>query len=338
MLILNLTFNKIKVKQNFKFKNKILATIIFLAAISVSLMACKPKSQNSGLGKEQFEIEGNYVDDSYALKDEGYDWVAVIVNELSDSLIQISIRSRADKKQPTCTFDSRAVKVEPGGYYQTVLDGNSILFEFLKDTLVIREDTSANYSNLNYFCSGGASIAGVYKRIIEPLDDSQIDKVIFRKSLNYLDYHFFVEVYNKMLSIEPFGLSIDKSKVIHNIEGRVVNAETGDLNIDGFPEVIVYIQSDGSGSYGSIIGYSVNNGKSMSQFYLPDISENKNANQGYMGHDEFAIVENTLVRRFPIYNPGDSNVSPTGGTRQLQYKLVDGEASRKLIIDKIVEY
>jgi hypothetical protein len=57
-----------------------------------------------------------------------------------------------------------------------------------------------------------------------------------------------------------------------------------------------------------------------------------------MGHDEFAMVENTFVQRFPIYNPGDTNAEPTGGTRQIQYKLVDGEASRLFEVDKVVEY
>jgi hypothetical protein len=48
--------------------------------------------------------------------------------------------------------------------------------------------------------------------------------------------------------------------------------------------------------------------------------------QGYMGHDQFAVVETTLMRRFPIYRPGDTNAKPTGGTRQISYKLVAGEA------------
>ena len=54
-----------------------------------------------------------------------------------------------------------------------------------------------------------------------------------------------------------------------------------------------------------------------------------------MGHDEFTIIESSLARRFPIYRDGDTNSNPTGGMRQIQYKLVDGEASRKFVVDKI---
>ena len=140
------------------------------------------------------------------------------------------------------------------------------------------------------------------------------------------------------LSIEPKGLEVDNQKLVLEIGGQVINAEIEDLNSDGFPEVLIYITSAGSGSYGNVIGYSVNNGKSISQIYFPELSENKKANAGYMGHDEFAIVETSLVRRFPIYKADDTNSNPTGGTRQIQYKLKDGEASRLFVIDKVVEY
>jgi len=57
-----------------------------------------------------------------------------------------------------------------------------------------------------------------------------------------------------------------------------------------------------------------------------------------MGHDEFAVVESTLVQRFPIYRSGDTNARPTGGMRQLQYRLTPGEAAWVLKLDKVVEY
>lgn len=150
---------------------------------------------------------------------------------------------------------------------------------------------------------------------------------------------FRVSTQGDSLMIQPSGLSVSNETLYHDITGyTVVNAEIGDLNIDSYPEVFVYLTSDGSGSYGKLIGYSVNNGKSVSQVYLPEISENSEVNKGYMGHDEMAIVENTFCQRFPVYKEGDSNASPTGGTRQIQYKLVDGESGRMLKIDKVVEF
>lgn len=150
---------------------------------------------------------------------------------------------------------------------------------------------------------------------------------------------FRVSTQGDSLMIQPSGLSVSNETLYHDITGyTVVNAEVGDLNIDSYPEVFVYLTSDGSGSYGKLIGYSVNNGKSVSQVYLPEISENSEVNKGYMGHDEMAIVENTFCQRFPVYKEGDSNANPTGGTRQIQYKLVNGESGRILKIDKVVEF
>lgn len=169
----------------------------------------------------------------------------------------------------------------------------------------------------------------------------EVSVVEFNKELTYSrsKISFKVSTMGDSLMVQPSGLSISNETLRHDITGyTVVNAEIGDLNIDGYPEVLVYLTSDGSGSYGKLIGYSVNNGKSVSQVYLPDISENNEVNKGYMGHDEMAIVENTFCQRFPIYEEGDSNANPTGKTRQIQYKMVDGEAGRILQIDKVVEF
>ena len=319
--------------------NSIKSIVFLLVVVALGAISCKPKKANIVENTEKVVIEGNYVNSDYMDKDNGYDWVAVMVKESTDSLIQVSVRSRADIKKPTCTFDAKAIKQDSTGLYRAIVEGNNVLFLFSGDSLVVKSDPESAYSNLNYFCSGGASIEGVYSKLYEPLDTAQIDKVLFRKSLNYDKFNFFIEVYGKKLTIEPVGLTIDNQIVTHEIEGTVMNAEVGDINIDGYPEVLVYIQSVGSGSYGSVVGYSVNNGKSMSQIApLTELTGNSEASEGYMGHDEFAIVENTFVQRFPVYKPGDSNAKPIGGTRQIQYKLTDGEALRKFVVDKIIEY
>lgn len=111
-----------------------------------------------------------------------------------------------------------------------------------------------------------------------------------------------------------------------------------DLNVDGSPEIYVYITSTGSGSYGSLVAYSANRRKSLSQIYLPPVTQDTTASKGYMGHDEFAVVESVLVQRFPVYRDTDTNAKPTGGMRQLQYKLVPGEAGWVLKVDRVVEY
>jgi len=140
------------------------------------------------------------------------------------------------------------------------------------------------------------------------------------------------------LSIVPAGLEIDNTAITQDVDGQVVGAEVADLDANGSPELYVYVRSAGSGSYGSLVAYAANNRKSLSGISLPPVAENATIAKGYLGHDEFAVVENRLVQRFPVYRDDDTNAKPTGGTRQVQYKLVPGEAGWRLAVDRVVEY
>lgn len=118
----------------------------------------------------------------------------------------------------------------------------------------------------------------------------------------------------------------------------VLNAEIEDLDHDGFPELLIYTQSAGSGSYGQVIGFSPNKGKSISQINFPELNKGSKESIGYMGHDSFSIVESSLSRRFPIYETSDNNVKATGKIRQLQYKLKNGEASKQFVLVGSMEF
>ncbi|MBF7728955.1 PliI family lysozyme inhibitor of I-type lysozyme [Pseudomonas sp. N040] len=140
------------------------------------------------------------------------------------------------------------------------------------------------------------------------------------------------------LRIVPSGLAIDNSPIEREIDGSVTAAEVADINADGSPELYVYVTSAGSGSYASLVAYSANHNKSLSEIYLPPLADNPTLGKGFMGHDELRTVEGVLVQRFPLYREGDSNAQPTGGTRQIQYKLVPGEANWQLKVDRVVDY
>jgi hypothetical protein len=139
------------------------------------------------------------------------------------------------------------------------------------------------------------------------------------------------------LTITPSGLKAVNDPVTHEIDGRVVRAEVADIDANGDPEIYVFTVSN-SDQLGGVIAYSTNNKKSMSQIYVPAIADDAKNNVGYVGGDESAIVENTLVTRFKIYNGYGSEYRPTGKWRQLQYKLRPGEAGWKMILDQVVEF
>jgi hypothetical protein len=161
---------------------------------------------------------------------------------------------------------------------------------------------------------------------------------VFNKTLKKDGISFHVSCANDSslnnLLIVPLGLAIDNSVIKKEVDGTVTGAEVDDLNGDGSPEIYVFINSAGSGSYGSLVAYGSNNKKSLSEIYLPPLESDETNSKGYMGHDAFKVMESRLVRRFPVYKNIDSNANPTGGTRQLQYKLVSGEAGWVLKLEK----
>ncbi len=164
----------------------------------------------------------------------------------------------------------------------------------------------------------------------------------FNKEFELQGVHFVVEASNNhsinTLTITPSGLTEVNDIISREIDGTVTNAEVADINADGSPEIYVWVNSAGSGSYATPIGYSANNKKSLSDIYFPPISDDPVNSKGYMGHDEFAVVEGVVAQRFPIYNEGDTNAQPSGRTRQLQYKLTQGEAGWVMKLDKALEY
>ena len=164
----------------------------------------------------------------------------------------------------------------------------------------------------------------------------------FDKKLSLQGLTFQVKCPNEgslnKLTITPTGLEGENKPIVVEVDGSVTGAEVEDLDANGFPEIYVYVSSAGSGSYGSLVAYAANQKKSLTEIFLPNLEEDKVNSKGYMGHDQFAVGEGSLLRRFPIYMAGDSNAKPTGKTRQLQYKLKAGEAGWLLKIDRTIEY
>lgn len=163
----------------------------------------------------------------------------------------------------------------------------------------------------------------------------------FQKTLTLSGIRFEVRSTDQgslnQLEILPAGLGMDNTSIRREIDGRVTGAEVADLNADGSPEIYVYVTSAGSGSYASLVAFAANDKQSLSEIYLPPLTDNPALANGYMGHDQLHTAEGMLVQRFPLYREGDSNAAPGGGTRQIQYKLVRAEAGWALKVERVVE-
>lgn len=151
-------------------------TILFLALIVMgSLISCQNNqkiqkqddAQTNDLPKDstssKLDVSGIYVSPDYEKKSEGYDWVSVQVTNTGDDKINIAIKSRADIKKPTCTFEGSGIKVKDGVYACMVKD-TAITFTFTSQNVTIGTEKQEDEGLLSFYCSGGASLKGVYSK------------------------------------------------------------------------------------------------------------------------------------------------------------------------------
>ena len=127
-----------------------------------------PVSNNNILGDK---VSADYATADYDKRAQGYDWVGVMVRADGDRQIDIKVRSRSDIKKPTCHFDGKATLMGQdtahGTIFQAKVNDSTAFFQFKGDTLII--DSPDKYA-LNYFCSGGGSLAGEYKKLAVGLE------------------------------------------------------------------------------------------------------------------------------------------------------------------------
>ena len=196
--------------------------------------------------------------------------------------------------------------------------------ETVTATQPIKEPLTANYLS--------SSLVGNAMNSIQPFDQTlEWQGIRFHVTTALIDG-------NPVLYITPQGLEIDNSKVTHPLTGNIVRAQVADLDRDGSPEIYVFVRSSARGMAGELIAYSANRKKSLSSIYLPPVSDNPKIAEGYQGEDEFAVTEHALVQRFPVYDGADAGARRTGKVRQVQYRLIPGEAGWLLRISEVTEY
>lgn len=138
------------------------------------------------------------------------------------------------------------------------------------------------------------------------------------------------------ITLQPKGLKSVNDPVTLGVEELIVRAFLEDADSDNSPEVFLILTNPGSGSHGKVLAFSTNGKKALTPIVIDEPAPKHL--EGYMGHDAFEVMENTLIRRFPVYKVGDTNASPSGGWRQIQYKLKPGEAAWHFRIDRVVSF
>lgn len=113
---------------------------------------------------------GDYATDGYDKRQQGYDWVGVMVRPFGESEIDIKVRARGDIKNPSCSYDGKATlmgqDLAHGVIFQTVANNSVTFLQFKDGKLTI---DSQDKMALHYFCSGGDTLAGDYQKLASQL-------------------------------------------------------------------------------------------------------------------------------------------------------------------------
>ena len=139
-------------------RNKIVIAAGLFTALAISGCATESTNNTDSIILKQ---PTNYVDDGYSLREQGADWVMITATPLADSKLQIAVKSRSDIKKPTCTYNATARFNPKTGDYETNENGQTISFTFSDQQLEI-DGSDSNL--LYYYCSGGATLKGVYQQ------------------------------------------------------------------------------------------------------------------------------------------------------------------------------
>ncbi len=157
----------------------------------------------------------------------------------------------------------------------------------------------------------------------------------FDKTLELQGIGFRVQAGDGQVTITPSGLEASNDPMTRAIDGQVKDAELADLDADGSPEIYVFVAPSSDGGPAGLVAFAANKRKSLSDIYLPPLAEDAEAADGYKGGDDIAVVENRLVRRFPLVG---KDGQPTGRTRQVVYRLSPGEAGWVLEKERVSEF
>ena len=129
-----------------------------------------PLSTQSKLTPAVQTVIGDYATDGYDKRQQGYDWVGVMVRPFGEAEIDIKVRARGDIKQPSCRYDGKATLMGQdqahGVIFQTVANNSVTFLQFKDGKLTI---DSQDKMALHYFCSGGDTLAGDYQKLASEL-------------------------------------------------------------------------------------------------------------------------------------------------------------------------
>ncbi|ULQ57738.1 hypothetical protein KJS94_05940 [Flavihumibacter rivuli] len=105
----------------------------------------------------------------------------------------------------------------------------------------------------------------------------------------------------------------------------IINTLVADLDGNDTNEVYIITQAAGSGSYGTILPFTLDGQQQLRTIALPEITDADKGPggrfEGYDGHDSIFIAENRLKRTFPVPGSPKEENSVIGQRKLISYML-----------------
>ncbi len=153
----------------------------------------------------------------------------------------------------------------------------------------------------------------------------KIDTTVLLNKTGYKVYCNNKRAESNDIVISPVGFENTAREMNFVIKGKLAKAVVDDFNHDGFPDLVIYVYGGVDGTYGTVYALTSNENKSCSGIIFPDLLDDSKLRIGYKGHDEFSLLEGTIMRRFPLYDTLQINPQPTASKRVVQYQLGKNE-------------
>jgi hypothetical protein len=157
---------------------------------------------------------------------------------------------------------------------------------------------------------------------------------ILNKKVTFKKFSFNVTTDSTVkysFTITPTGYSISNDPIKESYKGILNDVMVSDIDADNNPELALIIKSANDDT-SQVFLYSSNIDSSLCRVNF-EMNSGDSVLTGYQGQDEFLFVGNNFVRRFPIYQDGKQS----NKLRHLTYKLQKGEASKHLVLFKVVD-
>lgn len=142
------------------------------------------------------------------------------------------------------------------------------------------------------------------------------------------------------ISINPVGFESEVRDFNFDFKGILTATEVDDLNKDGFPELLLYVNTKDSLNKSTVIGISSQENKSVVPIVLPDILDDPRLRDGYKGSDQYMLLEGVLMRTYPLFEKDANGMQqPTGKMRRLMYRVAQGEqGSLKFVVSRFYDF